>query len=49
MGNNTIYIVLAVLGVVYFAAQAFTKKRWKERKNRKFMEGRGEGKNRGKS
>ncbi|WP_181938123.1 MULTISPECIES: hypothetical protein [unclassified Arenibacter] len=33
-----IYIVLAVLGVVFFVAQGFTKRRSRDRKSRKFME-----------
>ncbi len=45
MDNNTIYIVLGILLVVYFATQAFTKKRWKERKSRGFMEGQRKKKN----
>jgi hypothetical protein len=33
-----IYIVLAVLGVVFFVAQGFGKRRSRDRKSRKFME-----------
>ena len=33
-----IYIVLAVLGVVFFVAQGFTKRRNRDRKSKKFME-----------
>ena len=33
-----IYIVLAVLGVIFFVAQVFTKRRSRDRKSRKFME-----------
>ncbi|MEA1785020.1 hypothetical protein U1E44_02855 [Arenibacter sp. GZD96] len=40
MENNTIYIVVAVLVVIYFGVQAMSKKRWKERKSRGFMDSR---------
>ncbi|MEG3657102.1 hypothetical protein V5097_06790 [Arenibacter palladensis] len=33
-----IYIVLAVLGVIFFVAQGFTKRRTRDRKSRRFME-----------
>ncbi|RAJ15603.1 hypothetical protein [Arenibacter echinorum] len=33
-----IYIVLAVLGVIFFVAQGFTKRKSRDRKSRKFME-----------
>lgn len=42
MTNNTIYIILGILVVVYFGVQGFTKKRWKARKTKTFLEGRGE-------
>ncbi|WP_202911957.1 hypothetical protein [Arenibacter aquaticus] len=33
-----IYIVLAILGVIYFIGQGFAKKKSRERKSRRFME-----------
>jgi hypothetical protein len=33
-----VYIVLAVLGVIFFVAQGFTKRKSRDRKSRRFME-----------
>lgn len=38
--DNTIFIILAVLLVIFFVSQGITKKRYKQRKSREFMEGR---------
>lgn len=38
--DSTIFIILAVLLVIFFVTQGITKKRYKERKSREFMEGR---------
>ncbi|MBT8284833.1 hypothetical protein ACA086_06905 [Muriicola sp. E247] len=37
--DNTIFYVLGLVAVIYIALSVFNKKRSKERKSRKFMEG----------
>jgi len=37
--DNTIFYVLGLVAVIYIALSAFNRKRTKERKSRKFMEG----------
>ncbi|MFD2791391.1 hypothetical protein KCTC52924_02498 [Arenibacter antarcticus] len=37
--DYTIYIVLAVLGLVFFMSQGLTRKKKKNRKSKSFMEG----------
>lgn len=37
--DYTIYIVLAVLGIIFFMSKGFSRKKTKDRKSRRFMEG----------
>ncbi|MBT8280159.1 hypothetical protein [Muriicola soli] len=37
--DNTIFYVLGLVAVIYIALSVFNKKRSKDRKSRKFMEG----------
>ncbi len=37
--DNTIYYVLGLVAVIYVALSAFNRRRSKERKSRKFMDG----------
>lgn len=37
--DNTIYYILGIVALIYIALSAFNRKRSKERKSRKFMDG----------